>query len=114
MAFLLFFNRTMYLTNYVNNLQTKINDITTEKLEMSETIAQYTSDISDLGGDKNSPSVQKLMKLKADLEVLEKKLDAKLAKYNAQLQAAQTELQAANNALQQSTQRDFSPKYFAA
>ena len=75
MGFLVNFNRKMYLTNYINLLESKITERTQVKLEMADQIAQYTSEINDFA-DKDSPAVKKLESKKAELEAMEKKIDA--------------------------------------
>ncbi len=107
MGFLVNFNRKMYLTNYINFLESKITERTQVKLEMADQIAQYTSEINDFA-DKDSPAVKKLEAKKAELEAMEKKIDAEIQKFQTQLQAANTEIQSADNALQSSLQRSFS------
>ena len=107
MAFLVAFNRKMYLTAYVNDLQSKITDIIAQKLNLTETITQLTSQISDIG-NTDSPAVKKLEARKAELENLDKQLEMQMQKMQAQLQAAQTELQSADQALAQNIQSSFS------
>ena len=106
MGFLITFNRKMYLTAYINNLQSKITDITAQRLRFSDEITKYTSEIGDIG-DTESPAVKKLEARKKELENLDKKLEAELQKYQTQLQASQTELQSADQALQQSIAQSF-------
>ncbi len=107
MGFLISFNRKMYLTNYINSLERRLNDITSQKLNLTETITQLSSQISDLG-NTDSPAVKKLEARKVELENLDKQLDIRMQKIQAQLQAANTELQSADQALQQNIQRSFS------
>ncbi len=109
MGFLISFNRKMYLTNYVNQLETRINDITTQKLNLTDTITQLASQISDIG-NTDSPAVKKLEARKVELENFEKQLDLRMQKYQTQLQAANTELQSADQMLEQNLQRSFSYK----
>lgn len=97
----------MYLTNYINSLERRLNDITSQKLNLTETITQLSSQISDLG-NTDSPAVKKLEARKVELENLDKQLDIRMQKIQAQLQAANTELQSADQALQQNIQRSFS------
>ena len=107
MGFLVAFNRKMYLTSYVHNLQVKLNDITTQKLNLTDSISKLTSDISDIG-DTDSPAVKQLEARKAELENLDKQLDRRMQKIQTQLQAANTELESADQMLQQTLQRSFS------
>lgn len=107
MAFLANFQRQMYLTEYVNNLEVKMKNITEQKLDLTDTITQLTTQISDIG-DAESPSVKKLKARQAELENLDKQLDMRMTKYQTQLQAANTELQSATQATQNGVKRSFS------
>ncbi len=107
MGFLISFNRKMYLTNYINNLERRLNDITAQKLNLTDTITQLNSQISDIG-NTDSPAVKKLEARKVELENLDKQLDVRMQKIQTQLQAANTELQSADESLQQNIQRSFS------
>lgn len=109
MGFLVAFNRKMYLTNYIHNLQTQLNDRTSMKLQATDQIAKLNSQMSDLG-DNDSPAVKKLEARKVEIEQLEKKLDVEMQKIQTQLQAANTELQSADQMLEQNLQRSFSYK----
>ncbi len=107
MGFLVAFSRKMYLTSYVHQLQVKLNDITSQKLNLTDSISKLTTDISDLG-DTDSPAVKQLEARKVQLENLDKQLDMKMQKIQTQLQAANTELQSSDQMLQQTLQRSFS------
>lgn len=106
MGFLVAFDRTMYLKNYIHNLETKITDITAQKLDLTNSISQIDTEISDIG-DNDSPSVKKMKARKTELENLDKELDVQMQKYQTQLQAANTELQSADQMLQQNVQKSF-------
>ena len=105
MGFLISFNRKIYLMNYINSLESKINACTETKLSMTEEIAN----INDIG-NPDSPAVKQLKAEKLRLEAMEKKMDIELQKYQTQLQAANTEMQSADQALQQGIQTSFSYK----
>ncbi len=107
MGFLVSFSRTMYLTSYVNKLQSRLDDITTQKLNLTDTITQLTSQISDIG-NTDSPAVKQLQARKAELENLDSQLELRMKKIQTQLQAAQTEQQSADQMLQQNIQKSFS------
>ena len=77
MGFLIAFSRKMYLTAYVNKLESKLNDITTQKLNLTDTISQLTSQISDIG-NTDSPAVKQLEARKAELESLDKQLEVRM------------------------------------
>ena len=107
MGFLVAFCRKMYLINYTNSLQVKLNDITTQKMNLTDTISQLVSEISDIG-NSDSPAVKQLEARRVELENLEKKLDMRLQKIQTQLQAANTEMQSADQALQNGIKSSFS------
>ena len=107
MGVLISFNRKMYLTNYINTLERKLNDITTQQMNLLDTITQLNSQISDIG-NTDSPAVKKLGARKVELENLDKQLNVRMQKIQTQLQSANTELQSADQALQQNIQRSFS------
>lgn len=106
MGFLVAFCRKMYLTNYTNKLQVKLNDITTQKLNLTDTISQLVSEISDIG-NTDSPAVKQLEARRVELENLDRQLDMRMQKIQTQLQAATTELQSADQALQNGIQKSF-------
>ena len=107
MGFLVTFSRKMFLTAYVNHLNSKLNDIMTQKTHLIDTISEMSTQISDIG-NSDSPAVKQLEARKIELENLDKKLDIKMQKIQTQLQAANTELQSADQMLQQNLQRSFS------
>ncbi len=109
MGFLLSFQRKMYLTNYLNTLQSKINEQTSYQMGIAEEIARTTSSINKIG-DKDSPDVKQLEAQKAELEAIDKRCSMELQKLQTQYQAAQTEMQSADQTLQQTIQDSFSYK----
>lgn len=110
MGYLVAFARKMYLVSYINNIEVRLKDITEEKLGLTDTIAEFSSQISDIG-DPDHPAVKKLKARQVELENLDKKLDIKMQKLQTQLQAANTELQSADQALQSSIQKSFTYRY---
>ena len=106
MGFLVAFSRKMYLTAYVNKLQLQLNDITTQKLDLLDTISQLSTEISDIG-NPDSPAVKQLQARKIELENLDKQLEIRMQKLQTKLQAANTELQSADQMLQQGIQKSF-------
>jgi len=110
MGFLVAFTRQMYLTSYVHSLQVKVKDITEQKLELTETISQLSTQISDIG-DNYTPAVKKLKARMTELENLDKQLEMRMKKYQTQLDAANAELQSTTQGVQQLAQSSFSPKY---
>lgn len=107
MGFLVSFSRSMYLTSYINKLQGRLDDITTQKLNLTDTITQLTSQISDIG-NTDSPAVKQLQARKVELENLDAQLELRMKKIQTQLQAATTEQQSADQMLQQNIQKSFS------
>lgn len=107
MGFLVSFSRSMYLTSYINKLQSRLDDITTQKLNLTDTITQLTSQISDIG-NTDSPAVKQLQARKVELENLDAQLELRMKKIQTQLQAASTEQQSADQMLQQNIQKSFS------
>lgn len=110
MGFLVAFSRKMYLTSYIHNIQAQLNDMTAQKLEFTNLIAQLNSDINDIG-NSDSPSVKKMKSELAAIEALEKRLDMKIQKLQTQMEAANTELQSADSALSNGIQSSFNIKY---
>lgn len=109
MGFLVAFNRKMYLTNYINTLQSKLTALTEEKLKLTDYIASTTTSIKDL--DSNSDEVKQIQAMKARLEARDKEMDYEIQKMQTQLQAAQTELQSSDQMLQQEIGKSFSISY---
>lgn len=109
MGFLATFSRKMYLTAYVNHLEAKLNDITTQKLSLLDTISQLSTEISDIS-NTDSPAVKQLEARKLELENLDKQLEIKMQKVQTQLQAANTELQSADDMVNNNLQKSFSYK----
>ena len=107
MGFLVAFCRKMYLINYTNKLQVKLNDITTQKLNLTDTISQLVSEISDIG-NSDSPAVKQLESRRVELENLDRQLDMRMQKIQTQLQAANTELQSTDQAVQNGIKSTFS------
>ncbi len=109
MGFLLSFQRKMYLTNYLNSIQSRINELTSYQMSIAEEISRTTSSINRIG-DNDSPDVKQLEAQKEELEAIDKKCSMELQKLQSQYQAAQTELQSADQLLQQTIQDSFSYK----
>lgn len=107
MGFLVAFDRVMYLTNRIHGLESRMTDITTQKLNLTDTISKMSSQISDIG-DPDSPAVKKLEARKLELENLDRQLDVQMQKLQTQLQAAQTERQSADGMLQNNIRQSFS------
>lgn len=106
MGFLVSFQRQMYLTNYVNDLEIKMTRLTEQKLDLTDQITEITTSISDIG-DNDLASVKKLKKRQQQLEKIDKELDAQMKKMQTQLDAANTELKSAEKSTQNGIQRSF-------
>ena len=105
MGFLLSFQRKMYLTNYLNSIQSRINELTSYQMSIAEEISRTTSSIK-----KNDVYASLEKAQKEELEAIDKKCSMELQKLQSQYQAAQTELQSADQLLQQTIQDSFSYK----
>lgn len=107
MGFLAVFCRKMYLTACVNHLESKLNNITTQKLSLLDTISQLSTEISDIS-NTDSPAVKQLEARRVELENLDKQLEVRMQKVQTQLQAANTELESCNQALDSRLKDSFS------
>ena len=109
MGYVALFQRELFLTMRVNILQSKISAISQQRLDLTETITQFTTQISDIA-DNDSPTVKKLKARMAELENLDKQLEMRMKKFQTQLEAANTELTTASQAKSQLIQTS-APKY---
>lgn len=106
MGFLTSYNRKIFLIEHSHQIESRLNDITAQKLRLTDAITELSGQIGDLG-NTDSPSVKKLEAKRAELENLEKKMDIQMQKYQTKLQATQTEMQSLDGMLQQSIQKSF-------
>ncbi len=109
MGYVALFQRELFLTMRVNILQSKISDISQQRLDLTETITQFTTQISDIGNN-DSETVKKLKARMAELENLDKQLEMRMKKFQTQLEAANAELNKASEAKSQLIQTS-APKY---
>ncbi len=109
MGYVALFQRELFLTMRVNILQSKISDISQQRLDLTETITQFTTQISDIGNN-DSETVKKLKARMAELENLDKQLEMRMKKFQTQLEAASAELNKASEAKSQLIQTS-APKY---
>lgn len=107
MGFLSAYTRKMYLTDYTNKLQMQLTDITSQKMNLTDTISQLVTDINDMG-DPDSPAVKQLEARRVQLENLEKKLDLRMQKIQTKLQAASTEMQSLDGMISSGIKNTFS------
>ena len=98
--------RMMYLTAYKITLETKIQWITSAKMELVASSDEIMSLGNDL--DPENPAVKELEARRNKLIVLEKKLDLQMQEYQTRLSMVDTELQSAKSAVQSSIDSSFS------
>ena len=98
--------RMMYLTAYQLTLESKIQWISTAKMEL---MAQ-SDEIMSLGNDldPDNPAVKQMEARRDKLTVLEKKLDMRMKDYQTRLQAVQAELKSCEDATKNAIDRSFS------
>lgn len=98
--------RMMYLTAYQLTLESKIQWISTAKMELMAS----SNDILTLGNDldPDNPAVKQMEARRDRLTVLEKKLDMQMQEYQTRIQAVQKELESCRNAVNKSIERSFS------
>ena len=97
--------RLMYLTAYRNSLETKIQWITSAKMELIASSDEIMALGNDLEAD--NPAVKQLKARRDKLVALEKKLDLQMQEYQNRLKMVDTELQSAQGAVDASIQRSF-------
>lgn len=98
--------RMMYLTAYQFNLESKIQWISTAKMELmasSDEIMRLGNDL-----DPDNPAVKQLEARRDKLSVLEKKLDMQMQDYQTRLQAVNRELESCKGAVNNAIDRSFS------
>ena len=98
--------RTMYLTAYKLTLESKIQWITTAKMELVASSDEILSLGNDL--DPENPAVKQLEARRDKLTVLEKRLDLQMQEYQNRLNMVKAELDSCKNAVDLSIQRSFS------
>ena len=62
MGYVALFQRELFLTMRVNILQSKISDISQQRLDLTETITQFTTQISDIGNNDSEAANAELNK----------------------------------------------------
>lgn len=98
--------RMMYLTAYQLTLESKIQWISTAKMELLASSDEIMSLGNDL--DPDNPAVKQLEARRDKLTLLEKKLDMQMQEYQTRLQAVQKELESCKNAVNSAIDRSFS------
>lgn len=96
----------MYLTAYQLTLETKIQWISTAKMELTTS----ASEIMALGNDlePDNPAIKQLEARRDKLAVLEKKLDLQMQEYQNRLQMVNKELESCRGAVSSAIERSFS------
>lgn len=98
--------RMMYLTAYQLTLETKIQWISTAKMELCASEDEILSLGNDL--DPDNPAVKQLEARRNKLAVLEKRLDVQMQSYQTRLQMVQKELESCKGAINSAIDRSFS------
>ena len=98
--------RMMYLTAYQLTLETKIQWISTAKLELTTSASEIMSLGNDLEPD--NPAIKQLEARRDKLAVLEKKLDLQMQEYQNRLQMVNKELESCRSAVSSAIDRSFS------
>ena len=96
----------MYLTAYQLTLETKIQWISTAKLELTTSASEIMSLGNDLEPD--NPAIKQLEARRDKLAVLEKKLDLQMQEYQNRLQMVSKELESCRSAVSSAIDRSFS------
>lgn len=98
--------RMMYLTAYKFSLETKIQWISTAKMELVASSDEILALGNDL--DPENPAVRQLEARRDKLSVLEKKLDVQMQEYQSRLQMVDAELDSCKGAVNKAIQSSFS------
>jgi len=98
--------RMMYLTAYQLTLETKIQWISTAKMELCSSASEILALGNDL--DPENPAIKQLEARRDKLAVLEKKLDLQMQEYQNRLEMVNAELSSCKNAVSSAISRSFS------
>ena len=98
--------RMMYLTAYKLTLETKVQWITSAKMELVTSSDEILALGNDL--DPENPAVKQLEARHRKLAVLEKRLDLQLQEYQNRLKMVDTELQSCQGAVDNAIKSSFS------
>ena len=98
--------RMMDLTSYQFSLESKIQWISTAKMELVASSDEILALGKDL--DPDNPAVKQLEARRDKLSVLEKRLDLQMQEYQTRLNMVKAELESCKNAVESSIQRSFS------
>ena len=98
--------RMMYLTAYQLTLETKIQWISTAKMELCASSDEILALGNDL--DPDNPAVKQMEAKRDRLVALEKRLDTQMQEYQTRLNMVQAELQSCKGAVDKAIDRSFS------
>ena len=98
--------RMMYLTAYKLTLESKIQWITTAKMELITSADEIMSLGNDL--DPDNPAVKQMEARRDKLTVLEKRLDLQLQEFQNRLNMVNTEIDACKGAVDNAIKSSFS------
>lgn len=98
--------RMMYLTAYKFTLETKLQWISTAKLELVSSSDEILSLGNDL--DPENPAVKQLEARRARLTALEKRLDLQMQEYQNRLSMVEAELNSCKGSIDKAIQSSFS------
>ena len=101
--------RMMYLTAYKISLESKVQWISSAKMELVASSDEIMALGNDL--DPENPAVKQLEARRDKLIVLEKKLDLQMQEYQTRLQMVDAELQSAKGAVDAAIKNSFSYKF---
>ena len=98
--------RMMYLTAYKLTLESKIQWITTAKMELVASSGEILSLGNDL--DPDNPAVKQLEARREKLTILEKRLDLQMQEFQNRLNMVNTEIDACKGAVDNAIKSSFS------
>ena len=98
--------RMMYLTAYKMSLESKVQWISSAKMELVASSDEIMALGNDL--DPSNPAIKQLEARRDKLTLLEKKLDLQMQEYQTRLQMVEKELESAKGAVQSAIDSSFS------
>ncbi len=100
--------RMMYLTAYRLTLETKIQYISSAKMDLCNSKDEIVALGNNL--DSDNPAVKEMEARRDKLAVLEKKLDLQMKDYQTRIEMVDAELKSCEQAMQSAIERSFSYK----
>lgn len=98
--------RMMYLTAYQLTLESKLQWISTAKLELTASADEILALGNDL--DPENPAVKQMEARRQKLTQLEKRLDLQIQEYQNRLQMVTKEIESCQGSVQKAIERSFS------